>query len=72
MRLIIDIPKEFEEDYRKDKFEDFFKRVMCDIGSGVLCGSYEIETAEMFLHALNKSTIVFHCREAKGEQHETN
>lgn len=56
MKLIIDIPTEFETDYNGDKFKDFFSRVLCDIEKGkCLCGSYEIETAEMFLKAFDES-----------------
>ena len=55
MKLIIDIPKEFETDYQGDKFKDFFSRVLCDIEKGVLCGNYEKETAEMFLKAFDES-----------------
>ena len=55
MKLIIDIPKEFETDYNGHKFKDFFSRVLCDIDKGVLCGNYEKETAEMFLKAFDES-----------------
>ena len=55
MKLIIDIPKEFETDYQGDKFKDFFSRVLCDIKGGTLCGNYEKETAEMFLKAFDES-----------------
>ena len=56
MKLIIDIPTEFETNYNEDKFKDFFSRVLCDIEKGkCLCGSYEIETAEMFLKAFDES-----------------
>ena len=55
MKLIIDIPKEFETDYNGDKFKDFFSRVLCDIDKGVLCGNYEKEIAEMFLKAFDES-----------------
>lgn len=51
MRIQIDIPKEFEEDYRKDGFRDFFERVRADIDCRGLCGNYERETAEMFKDA---------------------
>lgn len=55
MKIIIDIPKEFEVDYKRDKFFDFFMRVLVDIDKGVLCGNYENEIAEMFLKAFEKS-----------------
>jgi hypothetical protein len=58
MKLIIDIPKEFETDYKGDKFKDFFSRVLCDIEKGVLCGNYEKETAEMFLKAFDESVTM--------------
>lgn len=59
MKLIIDIPTEFETDYKGDKFKDFFSRVLCDIDKGkCLCGSYEIETAEMFLKAFDESVPI--------------
>lgn len=55
MKLIIEIPTEFETDYNDDKFNDFFSRVLCDIKNGTLCGNYEMETAEMFLKAFDES-----------------
>ena len=55
MKLIIDIPTEFETDYKGDKFKDFFSRVLCDIEKGVMCGNYEKETVEMFLKAFDES-----------------
>lgn len=55
MKIVIDIPKEFESDYKGDKFKDFFSRVLCDIQDGTLCGNYEKEITEMFLNAFDKS-----------------
>ena len=36
MKILIDIPKEFEIDYRTDRFADFFDRVKADMN--FLCG----------------------------------
>ena len=59
MKLIINIPKEFETDYEVNRFQDFFTRVLYSIekvdGLYGLCGNYEKETAEMFLKAFNES-----------------
>lgn len=58
MRIEIEIPKEFEFDYKSDKFKDFFSRVLCDITHGkCLCGNYEIETADMFIKAFEESKV---------------
>ena len=63
MRVMIDIPKEFESDLQ-DKFNEFFERVKCDINSSLesqevsMCGNYERETVEMFLSAFEKATII--------------
>lgn len=70
MKLIIDIPKEFETDYNGDKFNDFFSRVLCDIEKGkCLCGSYEIETAEMFLKAFDESKPMANIVDKLEEKH---
>ena len=63
MRVMIDIPKEFESDLQ-DKFNEFFERMIADINYALekqeplLCGNYERETAEMFLSAFEKATII--------------
>jgi hypothetical protein len=46
MRIQIEIPEEFEEDYRKDRFRDFFERVRADIDYRGLCGNYEEKPQE--------------------------
>jgi stalled ribosome rescue protein Dom34 len=63
MKVIIDIPKEFEDDI-KDNFQDFFERVKVEIAHRVntddtlLCGNYERETAEMLLEAFNNMSVI--------------
>ena len=57
MKIEIEIPKEFEEDYKCNFFRSFFFRVSLDIeGNSVeLCGNYEKEIAEMFAKAFENS-----------------
>lgn len=56
MIIKLEIPKEFENDYKMDRFRDFFNRVMADMSC--VCGNYEKETAEMFLEQFEKAQIV--------------
>ena len=55
MKVLVDIPKDFEGDYIVDKFKDFFSRVIADIDCNGMCGRYEKEIAEMFLKAFDDS-----------------
>ena len=53
MKVLIDIPAEFELDYRTDRFRDFFERATADMD--VMCGKYERETAEVLSKAFQQS-----------------
>ena len=53
MKVLIDIPEEFATDYTADKFKEFFERVIADMDT--LCGTYEKETADMFIEAFENS-----------------
>lgn len=55
MKILIDIPKEFEVDYNTDRFANFFQRCLADMGTS--CGNYEQETAEMMEKAFEKSRL---------------
>lgn len=55
MKVLIDIPEEFELDYATDRFADFFQRCRADMD--VLCGTYERETSEMLEKAFVESKI---------------
>lgn len=61
MRIEIDIPKEFEEHFKQDKFKDSFERIMADIkqslenGDCLCAGRYEYETIEMLQKAFENS-----------------
>lgn len=60
MKVEIEIPKEFEEHFNYDRFEDSLKRVATDILDPhcILSGNFELETIEMlqkaFLYAVVK------------------
>ena len=55
MKILIDIPKEFEVDYNADRFAEFFYRCLADMGT--CCGNYEQETAEMMEKAFAESRL---------------
>ena len=58
MKITIEIPKEFEEQYNRDKFEDSLKRIETDIDYQEcysLSGLYELELIEMLRKAFNRS-----------------
>ena len=61
MKVVIDIPKDFERDYIADKFKDFFSRVIADIDCKGMCGRYEKEIAEMFLKVFDDSEEKISC-----------
>ncbi len=52
MKVLIDIPKEFEEDYA-ERFAEFFQRCRADMHT--CCGKYEHETAEVLENAFVES-----------------
>ncbi|MFN2926458.1 hypothetical protein ACKX2L_05985 [Lachnospiraceae bacterium YH-ros2228] len=56
MKLVIDIPKEFERDWDNDKFQDCFGRVLADLkDASFLSGNYEKETLEMLQSAFRNA-----------------
>ena len=62
MEIVIKIPKEFENHFNSDKFEDSLQRVRFDIHKAIiakkdmLSGNYEIETLDMLTEAFLKCT----------------
>lgn len=57
MKIVINIPKAFENHFNYDRFEDSLERIKFSIFDGTsLCGNYEIETMDMLIKALKKST----------------
>ena len=60
LKIIFEVPKEFENDYTFDKFADCFNRVCTDLNTfkdGVSC-KYERETMDMFFNTLPKSESI--------------
>lgn len=55
MIIQLEIPKNFESEYQKDKFDEFFRRVYADIDCTGMCGNYEAETAIMLADAFENS-----------------
>ena len=55
MKILIDIPKEFEVDYNTDRFAEFFHRCLADMDT--CCGNFELETAVMMEKAFTESKI---------------
>lgn len=65
MKIIIDIPKEFEEHFNGDKFEESLQRARYDIHRinlsnkiKHLSGRYEIELLDMLTDAFENSEVV--------------
>lgn len=56
MTIEIKIPKEFEDNFRRDRFGDALKRLRAD-SSGILVGLYEKEVADMLVTAFEHARI---------------
>ena len=56
MRLLINIPKEFEQHFQADRFEDSLHRLSAD--AHLLAGNYEQETAKMLRNAPKSAVIL--------------
>lgn len=70
MKIILEIPKEFQEEYLANRFVETFQRVRADLNNNLidtggygLAGNYEFETLEMLQEAfLLKSEVVHEWR----------
>ena len=63
MKLLIEIPKEFEEHFNMDRFEDSLERIRADIQYGlenysVIAGLYELEFVEMLRDTMIKAEVI--------------
>ena len=76
MQIVINIPKEFENHFNNDRFNDSLGRVIFDIkqcnrhGSeyDALSGNYEIETLEMLEDSLENATVLPEGQGRLGEE----
>ena len=65
MKIELEIPREFEQHFKQDKFKDSLERIMADIwhsleiGNCLCAGRYEYETIEMLEKALENSKTVY-------------
>lgn len=59
MKIIIDIPEEFEIDFKNDRFDECFSRIYYAASSSKtnIAGNYELETLEMLRKAFKHSYI---------------
>ena len=56
MQLLINIPKEFEQHFKQDAFEDSLHRLSAD--AHLLAGLYEQETAKMLIDSFKNAVPV--------------
>ena len=59
MKIEIEIPKEFEEHFKQDKFKDSLERIMADLKNSLCAGNYEYETIEMLEEAFENSKSAY-------------
>lgn len=55
MKIELEIPKEFEEHFNQDRFEDALHRLSAD--AHLIAGNYEQETAIMLIKAFKDGKI---------------
>ena len=63
MKVMIDIPKDFEKHFDQDKFKDSIWRITADVISQVysddsISGNYELELLEMLSEAFEKAESI--------------
>ena len=76
MRIEIEIPKEFEEHFKQNKFKDSFEGIMEEIGRNLrsrycsYAGRYEHETIEMLEKAFEDSKLAYSVEKVVDELEE--
>ena len=71
MKVMIDIPKDFEKHFNQDKFKDSIGRITADVISQVysddsISGNYELELLEMLSEAFEKAESIHSTCVLKG------
>ena len=66
MKLLIDIPKEFEQHFQIDRFNDSLHRLSAD--AHLLAGLYEQETALMLSEAFKNAIPVLSPKERRKHE----
>ena len=64
MRIVIEIPEDFEVRFKRDRFEDSLRRLNADAHS--IAGDYEKETSMMLIKALKNSVVFQDSEEKRG------
>lgn len=59
MKIGINIPGEFEEHFKQDKFKESLERIMADLENSLCAGNYEYETIKMLEKALENSELAY-------------
>ena len=63
MKLVIDIPEDFEQHFNGDKFKDSLLRLKADTNYGLehestISGIYEIELLDMLVEAFEEAEVI--------------
>lgn len=66
MKILIEIPEEFERDFKLDRFNDSLTRctyeidnvIRFDVGHNPITWQYDIEILEMLIQELEKAKII--------------
>ena len=58
IKVTLDIPKEFADTFKTDKFRDFWGRILSDMDSNGLCGNHEKEIAAMLCKSFEQASVV--------------
>lgn len=59
MKLVIDIPKDFEKHFSEDKFKDSLERIKADLNEDfVFAGNYERELLDMLVVAFEEARVI--------------